>query len=138
MPGALITKLERFTKLSKDDKAILQRLAAVNIRTLGPHEDLVREGDRPAEINLMLSGWACRHKHLEDGRRQIIAFFLPGDLCDHHIFILKEMDHSVSTITPVRIASISRDAFEEATLKHPRITQALWWESLVAFAIQRE
>ncbi len=138
MPGALITKLECFTKLSTDDKAILQRLSAGNVRTLGPHEDLVQEGDRPVEINLMLSGWACRHKHLEDGRRQIIAFFLPGDLCDHHIFILKEMDHSVSTITPVRIASISREAFEETTLRHPRIMLALWWESLVAFAIQRE
>jgi CRP-like cAMP-binding protein len=138
MADALITKLGRFTKLSRDDKAVLNRLTAGNVRSLGPHEDIVREGDSPAEINLMLSGWACRHKHLEDGRRQIIAFFLPGDLCDHHIFVLREMDHSVSTITPVRIAGISRDAFDEVMHKHPRVTQALWWESLVAFAIQRE
>ena len=78
MPTALIAKLERFTKLAKDDKAAIHRLAAMNVRHLGPHEDLIREGDRPKEINLMLAGWACRHKHLEDGRRQIIAFFLPG------------------------------------------------------------
>src|SRR5262249_7902061 len=92
----------------------------------------------PLDINLVLSGWCYRHKHLEDGRRQIIAFFLPGDLCDHNIFILREMDHSVSTITPVTIAGVTREAFEEVTLKHPRITQALWWESLVSAAIQRE
>jgi CRP-like cAMP-binding protein len=138
MASALISKLERFAKLSSDDKATLRRLAALNVRSLGSHDDLIREGEKPVEINLMLSGWACRHKHLEDGRRQIISFFLPGDLCDHNVFILKEMDHSVSTITPVTIAGVSREAFEEATLKHPRITQALWWEALVAFAIQRE
>jgi CRP-like cAMP-binding protein len=138
MPTALIAKLERFARLSADDKAALRRLAAMNVRNLAAHQDMIREGDKPVEINLMLSGWACRHKHLEDGRRQIIAFFLPGDLCDHHVFVLKEMDHSVSTITPVTVAGVSREAFEEAALKHPRITQALWWEALVAFAIQRE
>jgi CRP-like cAMP-binding protein len=138
MPTALIAKLERFARLSTDNKAALRRLAAMNVRNLGPHQDMLREGDKPVELNLILSGWACRHKHLEDGRRQIIAFFLPGDLCDHHVFVLKEMDHSVSTITPVTVAGVSREAFGEATVRHPRITQALWWEALVAFAIQRE
>lgn len=138
MSSALISKLERFTKLSADDKAMLNRLATDRVRHLGAHEDIIREGEEPLDINLVLSGWCYRHKHLEDGRRQIIAFFLPGDLCDHNIFILREMDHSVSTITPVTISAVSRQTFDEVTLNHPRITQALWWESLVAAAIQRE
>jgi CRP-like cAMP-binding protein len=138
MSVALIAKLERFTRLSSEDKATLARLASVNVRSVGSRQDIIREGERPKHINLVLSGWAYRHKHLEDGRRQIIAFFLPGDLCDHNIFILREMDHSVSAMTPVKFAAVSRDAFEALTFDHPRIMQALWWESLVAFAIQRE
>jgi CRP-like cAMP-binding protein len=138
MPKALIAKLERFTKLSSLDKALIQRLGTDRVRHFGPHEDILREGEEPIDINLILSGWAYRYKQLEDGRRQIIAFFLPGDLCDHNIFILREMDHSVGTITAVKVAGVSRDTFEEATLDHPRITQALWWEALVASAIQRE
>src|ERR1044071_1492357 len=66
MPTALIAKLERFARLSQDDKAALRRLASLNVRNLGPHEDVIREGDKPVELNLVLSGWACRHKHLED------------------------------------------------------------------------
>lgn len=89
-------------------------------------------------INLIQEGWACRYKVLEDGRRQIISFFLPGDMCDLNVFILREMDHSIGTITPVTIAEISRATFEELMLAHPRITQALWWESLVSAAVQRE
>jgi CRP-like cAMP-binding protein len=138
MPKSLIAKLERFTKLSNDDKLILQRVGTERVRHCGPREDILREGERPTDINLILSGWACRYKQLPDGRRQIIAFFLPGDLCDHNIFILREMDHSVGTITKVAVAGVSQKAFEEVTLGHPRITQALWWEALVTSAIQRE
>jgi CRP-like cAMP-binding protein len=138
MPVALIAKLERFTRLSADDKAMLGRLASERVRQIGPRQDIIREGEEPIDVNLVLSGWAYRHKHLEDGRRQIIAYFLPGDLCDHNVSVLREMDHSVSTITPVTIAAVSRETLDKITINHPRITQALWWESLVTSAIQRE
>jgi CRP-like cAMP-binding protein len=138
MSDALIAKLERFTRLSGADKAILNELGSKKVRRFGPREDILREGDTPSDVNLILSGWACRYKQLPDGRRQIIAFFLPGDLCDHNIFILREMDHSVGTITSVTVAGVSRESFEQATLHHPRITQALWWETLVNGSIQRE
>jgi len=138
MPTALIAKLERFTKLSSQDKAALRRLGSERVRQIGPHHDIISEGERPIDATLVLSGWAYRHKHLEDGRRQIIAFFVPGDLCDHNVFILREMDHSVSTMTPVSVAALSREALEDVSAKHPRIAQGLQWDALVAAAIQRE
>lgn len=134
----IVRKLELFTRLSEEDKAILGRLATAHVRQIGAHEDVISEGDSPREINLFLSGWACRYKQMEDGRRQIIAFFLPGDLCDLNVFILREMDHSIGTITPVSVAEISREAFDEIAFHHPRVMQSLWWESLVNAAVQRE
>jgi len=89
-------------------------------------------------VHLILTGWACRYKQLEDGRRQIVSFFLPGDICDLNIFILREMDHSIGTITSVTIADLSREFFYEISAGHPRIATAFWWESLVNSAIQRE
>ena len=138
MPTALIAKLERFTKLSSQDKAALRRLGSERVRQIGPHHDIISEGERPIDATLVLSGWAYRHKHLEDGRRQIIAFFVPGDLCDHNVFILREMDHSIGTITSVTIADLSREFFGEISAGYPRIATAFWWESLVNSAIQRE
>ena len=134
----VVRKLELYTRLSGDDKAALERLATGRVRQFGSREDIVREGDAPKDINMFLSGWACRYKQMEDGRRQIIAFFLPGDLCDLNVFILREMDHSISAITPVTLAEVSRETFEEALLNRPRVVQALWWESLVNAAVQRE
>lgn len=70
--------------------------------------------------------------------RQILAFFVLGDLCDLNTYILKEMDHSIGAITRLKVADISRDDMDDLTLNHPRVTQALWWQELFDASIQRE
>jgi CRP-like cAMP-binding protein len=134
----LIRKLEHFARLSQEDRAILHRAASERVRNFAPRIDIAREGDKPKDVHLILSGWACRYKQLEDGRRQIVSFFLPGDICDLNVFILREMDHSIGTITSVTIADLSRDFFDAISAGYPRIAAAFWWESLVNSAIQRE
>jgi CRP-like cAMP-binding protein len=134
----LIRKLEQFVRLSPADRAILVRVAAERVRNFGSRIDIMREGDKPKDVHLILSGWACRYKQLEDGRRQVVSFFLPGDICDLNVFILTEMDHSIGTITPVTIADLPREFFDEIGAGHPRIATAFWWESLVNASIQRE
>jgi CRP-like cAMP-binding protein len=134
----LIQKLEQFTRLSLDDRRALEQAARERVRKLGAHEHITREGDNPRYVNLFLDGWACRYKSLQDGRRQIMAFFLPGDLCDMNIFVLREMDHSIETITPVTLAEISRETLQYLTANYPRLSYALWWDTLVEAAIQRE
>lgn len=137
MHNPLITKLGNFVRLSPDDEAVLGLFSAQRIRRVRPREHIILEGDKPHHVNLIIQGWACRYKVLENGRRQIISFFLPGDLCDLNIFILRRMDHSICALTPLTYAEISREAFDEA-VDRPRIVQGLWWESLVSAAIQRE
>jgi CRP-like cAMP-binding protein len=134
----LIRKLEQFVRLSPDDRAILMRASSERVRRFGPRVDITREGDKPRDVHLILAGWACRYKQLEDGRRQIVSFFLPGDMCDLNVFILREMDHSIGTVTAVTIADLSRDFFDEISSSYPRVATALWWETLVNVAIQRE
>lgn len=138
MANLLTRKLERFTKLSAEERQVLDGLWRRNVRRRRPREDIIREGEKPNHLNLIVEGWACRYKGLQDGRRQIVAFFLPGDLCDLHVYILREMDHSLGAITPISYAEISREEFERATEGRPRIIQAMWWDTLVTAAIQRE
>ncbi|MCA6123248.1 Crp/Fnr family transcriptional regulator [Bradyrhizobium sp. WSM 1704] len=136
--ASLVRKLEQFVRLSAADHAILNRASSERVRRFGPRVDIVREGEKPTDVHLILSGWACRYKQLEDGRRQVVSFFLPGDICDSNVFILREMDHSIGTITAVSTADLSRDFFEEVAANHSRIATALWWDTLVNAAIQRE
>ena len=137
MVPALLSRLEAFTRLSTEDKAALAKLSKVS-RVVAPRRDLIREGEEPKYVHLMVDGWACRYKTLPDGRRQVVAFFVPGDFCDLNVYILRQMDHSIGAITRLAVADISPEDMNNLTTHHPRITQGLWWESLVQHAIQRE
>jgi CRP-like cAMP-binding protein len=118
--------------------AAIDRISRRGTREVGARRDLIREGDPPRVVNLILDGWACRYKTLPDGRRQIVSLFVPGDLCDLNIFILKEMDHNIGAITSLKVAEIGREDMDRLMVEHPRITQALFWNELVTVAIQRE
>ncbi|HEX2527222.1 MAG TPA: Crp/Fnr family transcriptional regulator [Geminicoccus sp.] len=134
----LIRKLEQFTKLSNEEKRALENAAAQKVRRLGPREDIIHEGDRPRHLNLMLEGWACRYKVLEDGRRQVVAFLVPGDMCDLRMSILRRMDHSIGCLSHALVAEISADTVVELSDRYPALRRALWWNSLVEEAKARE
>ena len=138
LENPLIAKFGRFVTLAAADRTMINHVTSERIRDFAAREDVIREGDTPQHINLILSGWACRYKVLEDGRRQVIAFFLPGDLCDLNVFVLQAMDHSIGAITALTVSEISRPGFDALMRAHVRIPTALWWEQLVAAAVQRE
>ena len=137
MANALILKLERGVDLGHEDRA---RLDAVirNPRKVGKRKDLIREGESPSVVQLVLEGFACRYKVLPNGRRQIMAFLIPGDFCDFHVAILGTMDHSIATLTPCTMVEITRETIVDLTDHHPRIARALWWSTLVDEAVLRE
>src|SRR5215203_2919346 len=94
----LIHKLESILVLSEDEKDVLRKLSGT-IKTVGPRQDLVREGDRPHECCLILEGFAYRYKLTETGKRQIFSFHIPGDIPDLQSLHLDVMDHSLGTLS---------------------------------------
>jgi CRP-like cAMP-binding protein len=138
MADHLRLKLEQYVRLSADDRAKLAILAQSNVRHVASRCDIIREGENPAFVHLILDGWATRHKMLEDGRRQIMAFLVPGDICDLNAFLLTQMDHSIGAVTEVAVAQIQRGYFEEVEKEYPRLARALEWDLLVQMATQRE
>ena len=133
----LVRKLSHFTPLSASDQAILDGLMARDER-FAADVDIVVEGMVPRSAFVIKEGMAIRYRLLPDGGRQIMTFLIPGDFCDVHVFLLKAMDHSIATLTPVRAAPISRDRIMETFASRPRISAALWWSSMQEEAMLRE
>jgi len=133
----LIRKLENFAPLPEEEKSALID-ASTTIRRYAAHEDLIQEGAPTDGVKIILDGMACRYKVLPDGRRQIVAYFVPGDMCDLRVFLLKRMDHSIGTLCPVEAALLPQESVLELTERYPRLTRALWWSTLVEEAITRE
>jgi CRP-like cAMP-binding protein len=69
----LVRKLESIAPLGEEERRALMELPMV-VRHYADGQDLVRDGDRPHECCLILEGFACRYKLLDDGRKQILSF----------------------------------------------------------------
>lgn len=68
MDNKFVEKLSRLTDLGRDEIAAL-RTATDRPRKYVPRQDLIREGDEPGPVFVMLEGWACRYKILPSGTR---------------------------------------------------------------------
>ena len=136
MPMPLIRKLETFGLLPDRDKRALKR-AVGRTRQVDAGRALVREGERPAECQLILEGFAYRHRTLDDGRRQIMSFEIPGDLCDLHGLLLGQADHAVATLTPCKVATLPREVLAGWMERRPAVAGALWRGTLVDAAVSR-
>lgn len=129
MSNKFVQKLCSFAPLNEHDVALITQ-ATARTRRVAARQDLIREGDRPGPVFVMLSGWACRYKLLPDGSRQIMAFLMPGDCCDMNVSVLAEMDHSIQTLTAATIATVDRAQIHEMVAR-PMLAQALWSAQLV-------
>ena len=133
----LIRKLENYVHLSDIEKRSLMQ-AEVQVRDVDARIDIIRERQAVEGATLVLEGFACRYKLLPDGRRQMLGYMLPGDMCDPRIFLLDRMDHSIATISRAKIAVWPRKSVLGLTSLYPRITRAFWWCALVDEGIARE
>jgi len=136
MINAFVRKLSGLADLAEDDVATLIA-STCQVCQFAARRDLIREGDRPGPVFVVLSGWACRYKILPSGTRQVTSFMLPGDSCDLHIGILDEMDHSIQTITKASIATIPRAVMEDMLDRSPAIGRALYAAQLIDEATLR-
>src|SRR3954454_19059486 len=128
--NTLIRKLHALFPLSAEEVAVLEH-ACSRMREFAGDVDIVTDGDRPSDCNLLLEGITCRYKLLPDGGRQIMSFHCSGDIFDAQSFILEVMDHNVGTLTPCRVAVIPHRTMLEITEAHPRIARAIWKDTLI-------
>ena len=133
----LVRKLEGFVALSDADRALLERISTPS-RMVPSQTDLVREGEAPKGVFLVLEGMACRHKVRANGTRQIMAYLLPGDLCDIDVALLDTMDHAITTLSACRVVCIPPKVIAEVMEHHPQLARALRMTTLVDEATLRE
>ncbi len=123
--------------LGVEEQTALER-ASSDIRQFAPRRDIMQEGGEPDGVKIVLSGLAYQYKTLPDGRRQIVGYFVPGDVIDLRTHLLRRLDRSVATFAATRAAVLSQERVQELMLRYPATTRALWWCSLVDASVARE
>jgi CRP-like cAMP-binding protein len=133
----LVRKLESIFDLSEAEKEAALALPA-DVRTIKSGQDIVSEGDRPSRSCLILDGFVCRYAITGEGKRQIFAFHIPGDVPDLQSLHLSVMDHSLCALEPCTVAFLAHEDLRSLIRRHPRIGDAFWRDTLIDAAVFRE
>ena len=133
----LIERISHFVTLSNQERDIVASLTKTR-RIARATETLFHEGSRPSGVYMIVSGAGFRYRYLPNGRRQILGYLLPGDLCDTQFVILRKCDHNVGLLCESEVAIISPSALMSAMVQFPRIERALLMMAVVEAAMLRE
>ena len=133
----MIRKLESIFRLSAEENQALQTLP-IQVQVLAADKDIVRIGDSPSQCCLLVEGYISVYKLTDKGKRQIMAFHVPGDMPDLQSLHLQVLDNSLATATPCTVGFIQHNDLLRVCERYPRITSALWRETLVDASIFRE
>lgn len=134
---AFIKRVRQYAVLPDETWSIFKDLP-VQDQEFDPETSIIEIGDRPSSLFVIEQGWAMRFRIMEDGRRQIVNFMLPGDIFDLQSLADLESDHSVSAITNVRVKLLAQKPFMRMLRDNADIASAFWWAAVQEESILRE
>lgn len=130
-------RLGQYVTLGDDDWTPFDELETTE-QVFLPGDDLVEAGEEIRNVFIVLEGWAIRYRLLEDGRRQIVNFMLPGDVFDLQSLADLKADHSLTAITECKVLVIPSDVFVNMLQSSARLASAFWWSAVQEESILRE
>jgi len=83
------------------------------------------EGHNSPHLYTVLEGWAFRYKGLDDDRRQILSFALPGDFLGIQAAVFSELRYSVEALTHMRLCFFPHSRLREIYSGHPGLCHYL-------------
>lgn len=72
---------------------------------LAPRALILRAGQQADVVQCLRDGWAFSFRIMSDGRRQIVAFHLPGDMLGTESLVGMAPAFSVQAVTPVELCT---------------------------------
>jgi CRP-like cAMP-binding protein len=122
----LARKLGAFVALSEAELSVLEGLHKRRCSFVAGR-DLVHQGQSDQAAYILISGWACSYKLLEDGQRQIVDFQIPGDFLGLRSVVLHLSDHSIEPVTDIEVTEVHVSDLMKAFADTPRLATAVLW-----------
>lgn len=129
----LVARLTAVAGLSSQDAARLDAIPHT-VQSLEHGEHLLRNGDRPSAISIVISGVIARQKIVGD-RNQISSFYLPGDVPDLQTLQIAAVDFDLCSIGDAIIASVPHAHLRGLMQLAGSLTEVFWRESLLQGAL---
>ena len=133
----LIAKLSSRMGLAAADKQAFLAAAATP-RFVRKGECLIEQDEDVAALMVLCSGMTHTVRTLADGRQQIVAVSVAGDILNSGGLLFRQASNSTFALTPTICLSLPFKQVEALTKDRPAIGHALWLETAAQAAIQQE
>ena len=100
-------------------------------------EDIFSQGEEVPHAKLVLAGIACHYKLMNDGRRAITAFLLPGDFTNYQMPERQRLDFSVGALTHCKLVDVPLAAWRRPENGAIALPDALFLCMMTDIAVQR-
>ena len=121
-----LRQIKAFRKFSAEELDFMQRFKSGELVLDAGSTILVEETNSP-HLYTVLSGWGIKYKSLEDGRRQVLNFALPGDFLGLQASIFDSMHHTVEALTPVVLCVFPREKLWTLYGEHQGLAFDVTW-----------
>lgn len=135
--SALSRRLSNSVLLTEEELSFLDDIQT-NTGRVDAGSDFVSEGDEFSTTFLIRAGWGMRYRILPDGRRQILAFVLPGDIVGLHVNYERHAAFSACAVDDLELCLIEPIRILELYRNHPVIASGLDWLTVTTFNIVSE
>jgi CRP/FNR family transcriptional regulator, anaerobic regulatory protein len=113
-----------FRSLDKSEAAMIGALT-LRSANVPANRLLVAAGEIGANLHAIARGWAYRYRTDGNGSRQILDFLLPGEVIGLPAALLGVAEHSVRSLTPLRVDSLDSRLVGEAFRNEPALALRL-------------
>jgi CRP-like cAMP-binding protein len=99
------------------------------------NRDFVRLGEKVDHACLVTAGLVGRFGQSSDGKRQITAMHIPGDMADLHSVVQTTPTSALQALSIATIVRVPHTALREVAARYPAIAEAFWRDCMVDAAI---
>lgn len=121
-----LRRLDTFRDFSQPELDFVAEFKIAEMQ-VDPGATVLVEGERHPQLYTVLFGWGFRYKILEDGRRQILNYVMPGDLIGLQGNVMLEMQHSVEALTKMTLCVFERERLTTLYQRHPSLAYDITW-----------
>lgn len=95
------------------------------------HAELIVEGQPYGRSLILVDGGAARYRLLPDGRRQILAFVVPGDIIGLRGWLFEAACSSVIALEPLVVRSLDPEQIYRLLRQRPALAAAFSWSTAI-------
>lgn len=132
-----LDRLNRRSVLTREEQQAVLDLPG-HADQVQSNRDFVPLGDRVDHACLVIAGIVGRFDQNGEGKRQITAMHIPGDMCDLHSVVQPTATSALQSFSVATILRVPHSAIRAAAARHPALAEAFWRDCMVDAAILSE